>query len=96
MELTAELTADAQELLVRHDLRAGDAVQLASCSYLHGETAQRISFAAVDERLSTDRRAQGLTLLPRSCSPAQSGRIRHNGNVHFPRRTYMTDTPPGM
>ena len=38
VELTAELTADAQSLLVRHSLRSGDAVQLASCLYLQRET----------------------------------------------------------
>ena len=63
MELTAELTADAQTLLVRHSLRSGDAVQLASCLYLQRETGERISFAAFDDRLTAAARAEGLTLV---------------------------------
>jgi uncharacterized protein len=63
VELTAELTADAQALLIRYGLRAGDAVQLASCLYLQRETAQRISFAAFDDRLSTAARAERLSLV---------------------------------
>jgi predicted nucleic acid-binding protein len=63
LELTAELTADAQMLLIRHSLRSGDAVQLASCLYLQRETSERISFAAFDDRLVTAARAEGLTLI---------------------------------
>jgi hypothetical protein len=63
VELTAELTADAQALLVRHGLRSGDAVQLASCLYLQRETGQRIPFAAFDGRLNTVARSEGLSLL---------------------------------
>ena len=63
VELTAELSADAQTLLVRHDLRSGDAVQLASCLYLQRETGERISFAAFDDRLATAAHAEGLTLV---------------------------------
>ena len=63
VELTAELTADAQTLLVRHSLRSGDAVQLASCLYLQRETGERIPFAAFDDRLATAARAEGLTLV---------------------------------
>lgn len=63
VELTAELTADAQMLLTRHDLRSGDAVQLASSLYLQRETGERISFAAFDVRLVTAARAEGLTLM---------------------------------
>ena len=64
VELTAELTADAQILLIRHSLRSGDAVQLASCLYLQGETRERISFAAFDDRLTRAARAEGLTVIP--------------------------------
>jgi predicted nucleic acid-binding protein len=62
VELTAELTAEAQTLLVRHRLRSGDAVQLASCLHLQRETGERIPFAAFDDRLTTAARAEGLTL----------------------------------
>ena len=63
LELTAELTADAQMLLIRHGLRSGDAVQLASCLYLQREIGERISFAVFDDRLATAARAEGLTLI---------------------------------
>ena len=63
VELTAELTAAAQTLLVRHTLRSGDAVQLASCLYLQRETGERISFAVFDDRLATAAHAEGLTLV---------------------------------
>ena len=63
VELTAELTADAQILLIRHSLRSGDAVQLASCLYLQRETGEQMSFAAFDDRLAAAARAEGLTLV---------------------------------
>ena len=63
VELTAEMTADAQALLIRHGLRSGDAVQLAACLYLQRETGQRISFGAFDDRLTAAARAEGLTLV---------------------------------
>ena len=63
VELTPELTADAQTLLLRHPLRSGDAIQLASCLYLQRETGRRSVFAAFDRRLNEAARAEGLTLL---------------------------------
>ena len=63
VELTAELTIEAQRLLVRHSLRSGDAIQLASCLYLQRETGEPIAFAAFDDRLTTAARAEGLTLM---------------------------------
>ena len=63
MELTAELTTDAQVLLIRHALRSGDAIQLASCLYLRRETGEQISFAAFDDRLTSAARAEGLTVI---------------------------------
>ena len=62
VELTAELSTDAHALLLRHPLRSGDTVQLASCLYRQRETGERISFAAFDERLNNAARAEGLTL----------------------------------
>jgi uncharacterized protein len=63
VELTPDVTADAQSLLVRHSLRSGDAVQLASCLYLQRETGERIPFAVFDDRLATAAHAEGLTLV---------------------------------
>jgi hypothetical protein len=63
VELTAELTTDAQVLLIRHALRSRDAAQLASCLYLQRETGEQISFAAFDDRLTAAPRAEGLTIM---------------------------------
>lgn len=63
VECIPALAADAQSLLLRHGLRAGDAVQLASCLYLQRETTQRIPFVAFDDRLTDAARAEGLTLI---------------------------------
>ena len=63
VELTPELAADAQALVLRHALRSGDAVQLASCLYLQRETGERLSFAAFDDRLNNAARTEGLTLI---------------------------------
>ena len=62
VELTAELTADAQSLLVRHSLRSGDAVQLASC-FIPARDWRTIPFAVYDGRLATAAHAEGLTLV---------------------------------
>ena len=62
VELSPELSVEAQDLLLRHVLRSGDAIQLASCLYLQREIAQRIAFAAFDDRLNQAARAEGLTL----------------------------------
>lgn len=62
VELSPELALDAQDLLLRHVLRSGDAIQLASCLYLQREIAERIAFAAFDDRLNRVARAEGLAL----------------------------------
>jgi hypothetical protein len=63
VEITTDLAAEAQVLLVRHELRTGDSIQLASCIYLQRETGQRIPFAAFDARLNDAARNEGLTLI---------------------------------
>jgi uncharacterized protein len=63
VELSPELSAEAQILLVRHGLRAGDAVQLASGLYLQREIGQRVPFGAFDDRLNAAARAEGLPLI---------------------------------
>ena len=62
VELTPELSADAQSLVLRHVLRSGDAVQLASCLYLQRAAGQQLQFAAFDHRLNQAARAEGLSL----------------------------------
>jgi predicted nucleic acid-binding protein len=68
VEFTPEITVGARALLLRHPLRAGDAVQLASCLYLQREIGQSLPFVAFDDRLTEAARQQGLTVassLPR-------------------------------
>ncbi len=60
VELTAEVTAKARALLQRHALRAGDAVQLASCLYLQAQLGEPVTIVAFDERLLTAARQEGL------------------------------------
>ena len=66
VEFTPEITADARALLLRHRLRAGDAVQLASCLYLQRELSQPLPFVAFDDRLAGAARHEGLTVVPGS------------------------------
>ena len=63
VELSLELCAEAQDLILRHVLRSGDAVQLASGLYLQRESGQRVVFAAFDDRLNDAARAEGLTVM---------------------------------
>ena len=60
VELTAEVTAKARVLLQRHALRAGDAVQLASCLYLQAQLGEPVTIVTFDERLLTAARQEGL------------------------------------
>ena len=64
VEFTPEITADARALLLRHRLRAGDAVQLASCLYLQREMNRPLPFVAFDDRLGEAARHEGLTVVP--------------------------------
>jgi predicted nucleic acid-binding protein len=66
VEMIPEITAEARALLVRHPLRAGDAIQLASCLYLERELREAVPFVAFDQRLSDAARAEGLTVLTTS------------------------------
>jgi uncharacterized protein len=65
VEVTPALCSEAQALLLRHVLRSGDAVQLASCLYLQYETGERIPFVASVSRLASAARAEGLTVMER-------------------------------
>ena len=66
VEFTPEISAAARSLLLRHPLRAGDAVQLASCLYLQRELSQPLPFVAFDDRLTDAARHQGLTVVSSS------------------------------
>ena len=63
VEFTPEIAAGARALLLRHRLRAGDAVQLASCLYLQREMSQSLPFVAFDDRLAEAARHEGLTVV---------------------------------
>ena len=66
VEFTQEITTNARVLLLRHRLRAGDAVQLASCLYLQREMSQPLPFVAFDDRLADAARHEGLTVVSMS------------------------------
>ena len=63
VEIAPPVTARARALLERYPLRAGDALQLASCLRLRDTTGGAVAFAAFDDRLSRVARAEGLTKL---------------------------------
>jgi hypothetical protein len=64
VELSTSVVDEARVLLVRHPLRAGDAIQLASALLLRRELAEPVTFAAYDDRLKAAARAEGLTVVP--------------------------------
>ena len=64
VELSPPVVREARELLVRHALRAGDAVQLASALLLRRELDVEVRFAAYDDRLKAAARAEGLIVVP--------------------------------
>jgi predicted nucleic acid-binding protein len=63
VEFTPEIATGARALLVRHRLRSGDAVQLASCLYLQREMSHPMPFVAFDDRLIEAARHEGLTVV---------------------------------
>ena len=60
VELTPEIVTRAHTLLQRHTLRAGDAIQLASCLFLRDQLGEPTVFVAFDERLSAAARREKL------------------------------------
>jgi len=63
VEIVPTVTARARMLLERHPLRAGDALQLASCLLLRDSTREAVTFAGFDDRLNQAARAEGLGAL---------------------------------
>jgi uncharacterized protein len=61
VELTPEIAARARTLLQRHQLRAGDAIQLASCLYLQEQLGEEVPMVAFDGRLTEAARREGLS-----------------------------------
>lgn len=64
VELTLEVSARARSLLTKHPLRAGDAIQLASCLYLQEQLGEPIEMVSFDVRLTAAARREGLTAAP--------------------------------
>jgi uncharacterized protein len=62
VELTPEITARARALLQRHELRAGDAMQLASCLYLQEQFGEEVPLVAFDNRLTRAARRESVRL----------------------------------
>jgi predicted nucleic acid-binding protein len=64
VELSPGVALEARSLLVRHALRAADAIQLASALLLKRELREPVTFAAYDHRLKAAARAEALTVVP--------------------------------
>lgn len=64
VETTREVVALAKALLLRHPLRAGAALQLASCQYLRREVAEDTPMVVFDDRLVRAAREDGVPVVP--------------------------------
>jgi len=64
VELSTSVALDARALLIRHPLRAGDAIQLASALLLRRELGEPVAFAVYDDGLRAAAKAEGLRVLP--------------------------------
>lgn len=62
VELTIDVIGEIERLLARHALRAGDALQLASCIVLQERAEVPVSFVAFDERCNEAAIVEGLQL----------------------------------
>lgn len=58
------MVTQARSLLLRHPLRAGDAIQLASCLVLRDRAELPVAFLAFDRRLNEAAVREGLSLPP--------------------------------
>ena len=63
VELTAAVLTSAQQLLQRHPLRTGAAIQLASCLHLREHIEDDVTFVGFDDRLLAAARAERLMTL---------------------------------
>jgi predicted nucleic acid-binding protein len=66
IEVIPEITTDARALLLRHPLRANDAIQLASCLYLQRQLNQPVPLVAFDRRLIDAAGAEGVAVVATS------------------------------
>ncbi len=63
VELGPGVTSRARALLLAHALRAGDAIQLASCVYLRDALAEPVPLVAFDGRLVAAARALDIAVV---------------------------------
>lgn len=66
VELLPAVTAIALTLLKRYSLRAGDAVQLASCLHVREQVGVAVTFLVYDTRLGEAARREGFPVVPRA------------------------------
>lgn len=64
VELSASVVEEARSLLLRHPLRAADAIQLASALLLRRQLGVKVEFAVFDDRLKMAAKAEGLDPIP--------------------------------
>ncbi len=64
VEFLPEVSSGTVALLLRHELRAGDALQLSACLYLRQSAGLPVEFVAFDRRLRSAATAEGLPALP--------------------------------
>jgi hypothetical protein len=64
IEVTDETAGLARALLLRHSLRSGDAVQLASCLVLQQSLRSPVPMVAFDARLREAAGNEGLSVVP--------------------------------
>lgn len=64
VELTAEVVGIARMLLVRHSLRAADAIQLASCLHVQREVSEDVPLVVFDKRLADAATTEAIRILP--------------------------------
>jgi predicted nucleic acid-binding protein len=64
VELSPAVVAEARSLLLRHSLRAGGAIQLASALLLKRELRVKVEFAVFDDRLRAAAKAEQLDPMP--------------------------------
>ena len=79
VELIPEIAAEARSLLLKHAIRAGGSIQLASGLYLQRQLARPIGFVVYDERLATAARAEGLRVV--GVRPTSAGRLHGSRNA---------------
>lgn len=64
VELSPDITRAARRILLRHALRASDAIHIASCLALRAELEADLPFVAFDAWLQAAARAEGLLVEP--------------------------------